>query len=345
MARIDLPHVQRFKDRHGHLRHYFRKPGCKRTALPGIPGSEEFMEAYKTALGTPNEIGAGKRPPGSVWALVAAFYASREYAAYSPQTRAKFRKILERFRAAKGNNRAAKMEPRHVEDILDQFADRPHMAKDYLKTLRVLFKFAKGRKLVTHNPTADVKVEVRKTGGFRPWDDADIEKFEAFWGEGTRARLALYLLLYTGQRRQDIVKLGRQHMRGSVITFTQLKRGKTQEPVTLSIRLHAKLLAEIARLPLDNMTFLMTEYGKPMSPFGFSNWFADCAKKAGLPEHSSPHGLRKAAARRIAEAGGSSFEVASVTGHTSLKEVERYTRSVRQAHLAASAIDRLEDES
>lgn len=57
MARIDLPHIQRFRDRHGHLRHYFRKPGCKRVALPGIPGSEEFMAAYKVALGTVREAG------------------------------------------------------------------------------------------------------------------------------------------------------------------------------------------------------------------------------------------------------------------------------------------------
>jgi site-specific recombinase XerD len=85
----------------------------------------------------------------------------------------------------------------------------------------------------------------------------------------------------------------------------------------------------------------MTAQGKPMSPYGFSNWFADCAKKAGLPEHSSPHGLRKAAARRLAEAGCSTLEIMSITGHQSLREVERYTASVSQKRLAQSAVDRI----
>lgn len=349
MAKIDLKHIQRFRDRNGHLRHYFRKPGCKRVTLPGQPGSTEFMEAYRAALETTRVLGLTKSPPGSIGALIAAYYQSAEWKSLQPQTQTLYRNVLDRFRddndGQNGQASASKLSSEHVRRILDKIADRPHMAQVLLKRLRGLYKFGVARQLVTHDPTAGVSVKVRKTGGFRAWTDGDIEKFEAHWSVGSRARLALALLLYTGQRRQDVVRMGRQHVRDGAMTITQLKRGRDQEPVTLTIPLHPNLKAILDGLPKDNLTFLMTEYGKPMSPFGFSNWFADCAKKAGLPERSSPHGLRKAAARWLAEAGCSTLEIMSITGHSSMKEVERYTKSAAQGHLARSAMAALADRS
>ena len=50
MAKVEVPFVQAFKDRHGRLRHYFRRKGHKRVALPGAPGSREFSDAYRAAL-------------------------------------------------------------------------------------------------------------------------------------------------------------------------------------------------------------------------------------------------------------------------------------------------------
>jgi integrase len=89
----------------------------------------------------------------------------------------------------------------------------------------------------------------------------------------------------------------------------------------------------------------MTAQGRPFSGPGFSNWFAESAAKAGLPAHSSPHGLRKAASRWLAEAGATAFEIAAITGHASLKEVERYTKSASQKRLAATAMARMEKPS
>ena len=102
--------------------------------------------------------------------------------------------------------------------------------------------------------------------------------------------------------------------------------------------LHPKLRAEIAGRSASELTFLMTEDGKPFTPTGFANWFKECAKRAGLPEKSSPHGLRKAAARILAEAGCSVLEIAAITGHASLKEAERYTKSAEQRRLADAAM-------
>lgn len=333
MTTFKLKYVQRFYDRHGVCRHYFRKPGHKRVALPGLPGSAEFMEAYQSAQCARVQPGELTIKPGTISALVVAYYQSADFAALQPQTQRTSRLILDRFRSEFGDGPAARLEPEHLRRILDKMAGKPHAAKNLLKRLRSVFRSALARGLVKRDPTTGVTVATPRTEGYRAWTDQDIEKFEAKWPEGSRARLALYLLLYTGQRRSDVVGMGRQHVRENAIHLRQRKTG-----VELALPIHARLQAELNRLPKDQMVFLMTATGRPFTPVGFYNWFTSCAREAGLPANSSPHGLRKAASRWLAEAGCSTLEIAAITGHQSLKEVERYTKSAAQARLARSAM-------
>ena len=88
------------------------------------------------------------------------------------------------------------------------------------------------------------------------------------------------------------------------------------------------------------MVLLATGRGKPFSTAGFGNWMAHKIAEAGLPERCVTHGLRKAAARRLAEAGCTPHQIMAVTGHRSLSEVENYTRAARQKELAAAAISK-----
>ena len=120
MTRFRLKSVNKFRDRHGRLRHYFRRPGRKSVALPGLPGSAEFMEAYQAALAYESprlEISASRTVPGSVNALVAAYLdcppastsAFKSLAAETQRTR---RNILEHFRERTA--KSASTAPRHA---------------------------------------------------------------------------------------------------------------------------------------------------------------------------------------------------------------------------------------
>lgn len=342
MATITLKHLVRDVDRHGNVRHYFRAPGRPKVRLQGEPGSRAFLDAYAAALEALADArpSAGAAPkPGSVSALCVAYYQSADYKALAPQTRYTYRQLLDKFRETYGTGSAGKLTAPQISAILDKAAHTPAQAKNLLKTLRALYRFAAARGMVRSNPAAAVTFKVRKTAGYRAWTDDDIAKFEAHWPSGSRARLALALLLYTGQRRSDVVRMGRQHVSDGAITVRQLKRGP--DAPLLTIPIHSSLKLELDQLPAGQLTFLMTAFGKPMSPFGFSNWFADCAKAAGLPEHSSPHGLRKAAARRLAEAGCSTLEIMAITGHASIREVERYTASASQKALAQAGMGKI----
>jgi integrase len=337
VATIDLKYIQRFKDRHGKLRHYARAPGCKRVALPGLPGSREFMEAYAEAIRTPRSFGTAPQR-GSFSAVLAALYLSSEWAALNPATQKTYRNLLERVRSQLGDKPAAAFDEARVRAILDRFADRPGAGHNMRKALRKAFAFAVDRKLMRRDPTDSVKSARPKTEGFQAWSDTDIAKFEAHWPSGSRQRLAMALLLYTGQRRSDVVRFGRGMLWNGVLRFQQVKQG-VGAPV-MSIPLHPALRAELAHWP-DGETFLSTEPGHAFTAAGFTNWFRDQVDAAKLPKALSAHGLRKAAARRLAEAGCTAHEIMAITGHSSLKELERYTRTVSQARTAEAAMGKI----
>ena len=104
--------------------------------------------------------------------------------------------------------------------------------------------------------------------------------------------------------------------------------------------MHPELAAIIDATPTKHLTFLTTAHGRSFTPAGFGNAFREWCNEAGLP-HCSAHGLRKAAAARLAERGATAHEIMAVTGHRSLEEVERYTRAARQGRLADAAMMKL----
>jgi hypothetical protein len=142
MSRIKLKYVEQFIDRHGKARFYFRRSGCKRTPLPGLPGSAEFMEAYQAALaGTDasrTEIGVTRTIPGTVNAAIAAFYTRcKTFLDNKPITQQTDRNILEAFRAKHGGKPIALLEKKHIEIFSRRKqASRQHNAISYASFAR-----------------------------------------------------------------------------------------------------------------------------------------------------------------------------------------------------------------
>ncbi len=208
----------------------------------------------------------------------------------------------------------------------DSKADRPEAANSLIKALRQLFAFAIEYRLATKNPAKDVRYLKGNSEGFHSWSEEEIGRFEAHHQAGSTARLALALLLHTGQRRSDVVLFGRQHVRGDWLHFTQQKN-RNSKPVTLTIPLHPELRRIIDATPSGGLTFLMSELDRPFTANGFGNRFRKWCDEAGLPSECSAHGLRKAAASRLAEAGATELEIRAITGHQTSREVSRYTKA------------------
>jgi len=314
---------------------YLRRRGFPLVRLPGLPWSPQFMAAYEAALAGPRTaIGAGRIKPGSVAAVVSAYFDSQQFFASKSAGTKRMRKgILERFRAAYGDRPMALLPPEWIEALLD--SKPPHAARSWLATLRSLCQFAVKQKWLRANPTANIKLRSVRSDGFHCWTDGEIAQFEAHHPIGSKSRLALALLLYTAQRRGDVIKIGRQHIRAGALTVKQEKTGKP-----LVIPVHPELRAILDATPSEHLTFLVTTTGKPYGPNHFSESFREWCDVAGLPKRCSAHGLRKAACRRLAEAGASANEIASVSGHANLNEVARYTKAADQARLARNTMAR-----
>ena len=335
-----LRYVQAFVDRDtGAVFRYFRRPGYPRVRLPGLPGSAEFNRAYEAALEGPKlAVGVGRSKPGSLSVAIAGYYTSLEFRSLAAGTQAARRAILERFRAAHGDKPIVLLPPKFIAHVLSTM--KPFAARNWLKAIRHLMQFCVAQEMCATDPTQGIKLPRAKSDGIHSWTEGEISMFEAHHAIGTRPRLALALLLYTGQRRGDVLRMGRQHIRDGVITVRQDKTG-----TTLVIPVHTDLRVILDATPGEHLTFIVGQRGNPFTPNAFSKWFRDQCDAAGLPEACSAHGLRKAACRRLAEAGCSANEIAAISGHATLREVERYTKAADQERMARNAMARTKDES
>jgi integrase len=327
------------------------------TYLIGTPWSEGFMRQYAAALdgvkAQASNIGAGRTLAGSVDALVAAYLdplSTSPFKAAAPETRRTRRNILENFRKAYGSlplyrveasgRRTMLLTREHVQRIVNEKASKPQAQRNFLNTLHAMFKWAAKEGRVPDDPTLGVTREKIKTTGYKTWSEVDIERIEAAYPIGTKARLAVALILYTGLRRSDVVKVGRQHVHNGVLTIGQ---GKTEggEEAHLVIPLHPRLREIIDATPTVGVkTFLVTHFGKPYTAPGFGNWFRGLCNTAGCFDISA-HGGRKATARRLAEIGCSANQIAAITGHASLSEVQRYTAAADRKRMAQEAMNKL----
>lgn len=332
-------------DRHGNVRLYLRRPGQSKIRLRCMPGTEEFDDEYRRAMNgeiLPREPVRPVIVDGSLRALCVSYHRSPEAARLEARTRHVRRLILDGLCERCGDWPADQMEPKHIRKLRDQKPDKPEAGNAIVKALRAVFKHGVLAGLVQGNPAREVEYIRSRGDGFHSWTPAEVEQYEATHPVGSKARLAFAVALYTGQRRSDVVRLGPRHLHDGLLTFTQVKNGRSK-PVTLTLPMVPELARIIAATPgaSSGQAFLLSERGTPYTAESFGNKFREWCNEAGLP-HCASHGLRKAAAKRLAELGCTYHEIAAVTGHRSLKEVQRYTLGADQKRLAQSALARLQ---
>ena len=341
MVRVRFPYVVEDVDRHGNVRLYLRRKGLPKVRLLGLPGSDQFIEAYRKALGD-HQPSAHRRQPaskGSFGGVCLAYYRSATFRALDVSTRSWRRRALDAICESHGDKPVALMQPKHVRVLRDELQRKPGAAKNRLKAMRALFRWAVEADEAPHDPTIGVRPIGYVTKGFHTWTIDEVDAYERRHPVGSKARLALAVLLYTSWRREDAVRLGPQHVHDGRIKYRQAKN-EHRSPIDMDIPLHPDLAEAIAASPSGHLTYLVTEYSKPFTANGFGNAFKDWCRKADLP-HCSAHGLRKAAATRLAERGATAHEIMAITGHRTLEEVERYTRAARRSQLADSAMSKL----
>jgi enterobacteria phage integrase len=338
MAVVRIPYVKVYTDRAGKVRRYFRKPRRKAVPLPGVPGSTDFMAAYQAALGEVAPMPAYRQGPGTVGALICDYLKSPAFTDLAPSSKKLYRTVLDRFGTLHGHRMVQDMPRAKVATYVYNIgAEHPAMANVTKSVLRKLLSHTVRTGYRNDNPVAEI--DRYKAGTRHTWTDDELAAFERRWPPGTRERLAYALLLHTGQRGGDVVKMRRADVSGGAITVVQQKTG-----VELSIPIDPELLAAMKARPSNGLTLIGDNHGRPMSRHTLTLLVRRAAAAAGLPRECLPHGLRKAQMRRLAERGASAKQIASISGHKTLREIERYTLAADQKRLSRGAMAKLKRE-
>lgn len=358
MVKMQLRYIVEDVDRHGNVRVYFRRPNWPKVRMTGPIGSAEFLSEYNklVALETPPQqpaSGPARSKVGTLRWLIECYFAAPEFRLeLAPRTQYVRRNLLEHCcqeRIAPGvpemfaDMPVNRISPKSIRVLRDRKAATPGAANERLKAMRQLLKWAleTGMSGLAANHALLVPYMRTDGDGWHSWTVDEVEQYEARHPIGTKARMALDLLLYTGVRRSDVILLGRQHVRDHVLRFTATK-GRRRNPVHMELPVLPVLELSIsATTERGDLTFLITKWGKPHSHGGFGNWFRRRCEEAGLPANCSAHGLRKAGAVRAAENGATANELMAIFGWATIREAERYTKAADRRRLARGGMAHL----
>jgi integrase len=340
---IRLRFVVQDIDRHGKRRIYFRRKGSAKVRLRADPGSEAFLEEYRSAFAAEPQKAPVTRQvaqPGTCRWLCERYYLSAEFQQLGDRTRYVRRGLLDAFceRNNTATKRFAHLEPRHIRQLRDEKVHTPEAANGRVKALRQLYAWAKDAGIAASNPAKEVPYLSSGSDGYHTWSVEEVRGYEAAHPIGTKARLAMALLLYTGVRRSDVVRLGPRMEHDGVLCFTETKgaiaktRKRGSGPKHRELPILPELRAILDATPPGASTYLVTEFSKPFTANGFGNRFRKWCDEAGL-EHCSAHGLRKAGATIAAGNGAREFALMAIYGWESPKQAALYTKKADRRRL------------
>lgn len=336
MPRPRPPYLHRERTRHGLSVWYVRVGKGPRVRIRQEYGTPEFMADYHAAV-TAEVAHAARKPKadaGTLAWLIARYRDSAAWAQLSPATKRQRENIFLHVIKSAGDVPAEDVTRAKIKEGMEDRKATPFAANNFLKTMRGLFRWGYEAELVKADPTGDVKGHAPRTHGFHAWSEDEIDRFEARWPIGTRERLALAILLYTGLRRGDAARLGRQHVRNGVI---MMRTEKTDTQIVVPVL--PELAEALEATKTGDLAFIATTTGAPMAKESFGNWFRWACKDAGVP--GSAHGLRKAGATRAANNGATVAQLEAIYGWSGGKMASLYTRAADRERLARQAMRKL----
>ena len=337
MPRPRPPHLHREKTRHGAMVWYVRIGKGKRIRLRANPGTPDFRLEYEAAVTGAPKTQKGAPETGTLAWLIARYRETTAWAGLSAATRRQRDNIFLHVMETAGTTRLVHVGRAAIVSGRERRASTPAQARNFLDAMRGLFRWSAEAGLVKADPTLSVKNPRRPQGsGFPVWTEDDVEKYEARWPIGTKERVWLDVLLYTGLRRGDAVKLGRQHVREGVAT---LRTEKSQGGVTVVLPILPVLAETLEAGPCGDLTFIAGERRQPLTKESFGNAFREACEKAGVGK--SAHGVRKIAATRAANHGATVAQLEAIFGWSGGGMASLYTRMADRERLARDAMHKL----
>ncbi|AQX19883.1 tyrosine-type recombinase/integrase [Bartonella sp. WD16.2] len=337
------PHLVKEITRHGKTIWYVRIGHGQRYRVYGTYGTQEFVDNYTLALkeaqnGLPRQIKRTRLMEGSFDWLMHQYLQSMQWHNQAESTKKVKQRILNNISQHIGTCSYKSIEKQHILDAVERRRETPAAARHFLTALNGLFNWAVDNSLLHRNPAFNIKPPKSfNTEGFSPWLEEDIDKYHQRWPLGTHERVWIDVLLYTGLRRGDVVRVGWKDVTDNIIHL-KTEKSKFQTDVFLPI------LPELAKTletgPIGDETFICGKGGTKLTKETFGNLFRDACNEAGIKK--SAHGLRKLAATRAANAGATVSQLKAIFGWTEDDMASLYTKTADRKRLAIEAIKKLQ---
>lgn len=350
MPRPRPPYLYPQTSRHGRVTWYVRRRG-KKTPLKAAYGSDDFNAEYRAALdGKPLPAKPGAPHAGTLaWGLDQ-YRQSAAWLKYSTATRRQRETIFRQVIKTGGNAPIGAVTRAKITEGVDKRAHTPNQARHFLNAMRGFFEWAVKAQHAQNDPTAGVEAPARKKGGgFKIWTMADLDAYEKRWPIGTRERVWMDTILYSGLRRGDAVRLGKQHRRiikdrkGRPIKVHQIATEKGGETIIVTLPILPVFERTLDAGPCGDLAYICGVRRGPLKKESFGNDFHDACRAAGVAK--SAHGLRKVAATRAAQNGASEAQLEALFGWVRGSRVARiYTEAAERERLAMGAAHMLGDE-
>lgn len=333
MPRPRPPHLHREENRHGTPVWYVRIGKGPRIRIRAAHGTPEFDAAYQAAIRGEAPAGPQKAAKGSLKWLYDQYRETGAWRVLSAATHKQRENVFRGVMEANGTAPATAITRKHIKDGVERRSATPSQARHFLDAMRGLFQWALGAEHVSADPTEGVKPPPRpKTDGFPAWAEEHVEAYQRRWPLGTRQRVWLDVLLYSGLRRGDAVRYGRQHVRNGV---GRIKTEKSKLEITVTVPVLPILQATLDAGPCGDLTFIVGANGKPLTKESFGNDFREACRAAGVP--GSAHGVRKIAATTAANNGATVSQLKALFGWDTDAMPALYTRTADRERLGRDA--------
>ena len=322
-------------------RYVYRRVGSQLVPLPDLPENHpQFLAAYAAAGDvTPRKTRAVR---GSIAELCQLYLGSGDFSGLAKSSQSVRRRIVNRIEEKRGTALLKDLRPDHLRRDVRAFT---HGAgKNRLKAWRSLIKFAIAEGMISDDPSQHVRPVQGVEVPHRQWTKSEIQQYRAHWEISTPQRREFEVIYWTACGCVDAVKIGWQHVGSD--GFLSENRQKTGEVFACPIRSlppwaesmsgdHGLFLQTLPH-ERDRLQWITTSTGKPRSVKALSQFISKSARQAGLPDHCTAHGLRKARAAAIAASGGTPSQIGAWLGDVSLSMAAHYTRQAdRKAILGA----------
>jgi integrase len=310
----------------------FRR-GDLKAVLPGKPGQAMFAAEYARLLALSENKPAEIDKTTLQW-LIAQYRKSAEFEALRPLTRLDYDKILAIVERELGEEPYKFITSKMVREVRNDLArSTPRQAEKVKALVSLIYAWAAENDLVElgFNPAAPIKKIRRRIKPIEPWREHEIKRVlgtAPLW-----LKTPLMLALYTGQRREDVVRMEWSDYQGGAI---RVRQSKTGEPLDIACHKALREHLEAVKTKFGGK-IARTAKGRPFTANSLSQALRRVVGELdGFPQDRSMHGLRYAAAARLDEAGCTVTEAVAVMGHRTYQMALKYMAQ-RRASEAATA--------